>query len=226
MSRIACIPARGGSKRVPRKNVRDFAGRPMIAWAIATALASRLFERLVVSTDDAEIAEVAEAAGAEVPFERPAELADDHAATAAVMAHAADALGLAETDELVCIYPATPLLTPGRLAEAGERFARGDVDYVFAAQRFAFPPQRGLVADGAGVRPVDPAAIARRSQDLEPVYHDAGQFYWASATAWRDERPLFGPRSAMVLLAPWEAVDIDEEADWLFAERLFALRSR
>lgn len=223
---IAVIPARGGSKRIPRKNLREFAGRPLIAWSIEIAFESGLFRNVVISTEDAEIAEVARREGADVPFVRPAEIADDHAGTGAVMKHAAEVLGGEEEDALCCIYPTAPLLTADRLAEAEARFADGDLDYVFAAARFQFPPQRGLLRDEEGIRPFQPEQIARRSQDLAPVYHDAGQFYWGAAKAWLEERPIFGPRSAMVLLDPWEVCDIDCEEDLRFAERLFQLRRR
>lgn len=224
MAAIAVIPARGGSKRIPRKNLREFAGRPLIAWSIRTALDSGLFGAVVVSTEDPEIADVARSEGAEVPFVRPAAIADDHATTGAVMAHAADMLGAGSDDALCCIYPTAPLLTAARLAEAAARFAVGDMDYVFAAGRFQFPPQRGLLSDAQGIRPFQPDAIAARSQDLPPVYHDAGQFYWGAADAWRQSRPIFGSRSAMILLHPWEVCDIDCEDDLRFAEQLFRLR--
>lgn len=225
--KAAIIPARGGSKRIPRKNIRPFAGRPIIHHVIATAQASGLFDRIVVSTDDAEIAEVARAGGAETPFARPAAIADDHADTASVIAHALRSLAEGGTPVTLacCLYPTAPMVQAGDLA-AALALIEGDagVDYAFSAARFSYPVQRGFerTADG-GVVPLYPEHRLTRSQDLPPVYHDAGQFYWGRADAWEQGRPIFSAASRIVELPPWRTQDIDTEEDWQMAERLFAL---
>jgi pseudaminic acid cytidylyltransferase len=222
--RIALIPARGGSKRIPRKNVRPFAGRPMIAWAIDAAHQAGVFDHVVVSTDDAEIAAVARANGAELPFTRPAELATDDAGTLPVVQHALQALQDLgwHVQQLCCLYPAVPLLRPEDLRAALELLDDSGDDYVFALQTFERPVQRALRRDAQGrVQPMFPQHLTARTQDLEPAYHDAGQFYWGRSAAWRaGTSPLAGGRG--LLLPPERAVDIDTPADWARAEALFA----
>jgi pseudaminic acid cytidylyltransferase len=222
---IAIIPARGGSKRVPRKNVREFAGKPMIAWAIEAARASGCFGRVIVSTDDDGVAGLAAGLGAEVPFRRPAELADDHATTSAVLAHAvrwAHAERL-RPSAVCCIYATAPLLRPEEIREGGRILGSGDWDFVFAATRFEAPVQRGFerLPDG-GLRMLWPELFSARSQDLPPVFHDAAQFYWGTPEAWLAQRPIFGARSTVVEIPHWRSVDIDTEDDWRRAEALFA----
>lgn len=220
---VAVIPARGGSKRVPRKNVREFCGRPMIEWSIAAARDSTCFDRIIVSTDDAEIAEVAVAAGAEVPFERPAALADDHATTGAVMAHAVrwlDAAG-SELEAVCCLYATAPFVD-GALLKAGlERLRSSGAPYALAVTEFEFPIQRALRLEEDGrMRMFSPEHFATRSQDLETAWHDAGQFYWGRPEAWRAERALFdGP--APVELPRHRVQDIDTPEDWRRAEAMF-----
>ena len=219
---IAIIPARGGSKRIPRKNVRPFCGRPIIAWPIATALASGLFDHVLVSTEDPEIADVARQAGAEVPFVRPAELADDHSVTTDVIVHALSAIEAGRSVEAACcIYPTAAFVTPETLAEAN-RLLSPDCDFAFAAVRYAHPPQRGFVrAPDGSPKLLQPEHHATRTQDLPPVFHDAGQFYWGTREAWIERRPFFGARTRFVELPPWRAYDIDRSEDWAMAERLF-----
>lgn len=220
---IAVLPARGGSKRIPRKNVRDFAGQPMITWAIGTALASGLFSRVLVSTDDAEIAAVAREAGAETPFVRPADLSDDHATTAAVMAHAVRWAANDGTDfaDAICLYATTPLLAPDDLRAAAAKGAEG-WDYVCAAMRFACPVERSFTraADG-GIRILAPEHMATRTQDLPVTFHDAGQFYWGRRTSWLNGGAILGPRTSFVELPRWRAQDIDTQDDWTMAEQIF-----
>lgn len=218
---VCVIPARGGSKRIPRKNVRPFHGVPMIARAIATALAAGVFERVVVSTDDAEIATVGREAGAEVPFERPAALADDHAPTVPVIAHAVEALGLSGDTPVCCLYPATPLLAPGDLAEGTALLAPGA--YAMAVVRYGHPIQRALRrAEDGRVEMIAPEHMGTRSQDLEPAWHDAGQFYWAHAGTWASGEPIFGPGARGVALPAHRVLDIDTPEDWRLAELIFA----
>ena len=219
---VAVIPARGGSKRIPRKNVRDFCGRPMLAWSIEAAQRSGIFQRVVVSTDDAEIREIAESWGAEAPFERPAELANDHAGTVAVMRHAvACLLDLNwEMDHVCCIYATAPLLLPADLQQGLELLSEDEaLDFVFAVAGYDFPTQRALSLDAdSRVAMVQPEHEMTRSQDLPARYHDAGQFYWARTRAWLELARVYSARSKGVVLPSIRVQDIDTEEDWQMAE--------
>jgi pseudaminic acid cytidylyltransferase len=224
--RLAIIPARGGSKRIPRKNLRDFAGRPMIGYAITLARASNLFDHVVVSTDDAEVADVARRLGADVPFMRPAELADDHTGTVPVVAHAVQAcadLGWT-ADAVCCIYPGVPLLSPSVLKAGCDLLERGDSPYVFPVLAFRSPIQRALRRDASGrIQPFFPEFAQTRTQDLPAAFHDAGQFYWGRAQAWLHGLALHAHASTLVLRDD-EAVDIDTPEDWSRAEALYLAR--
>lgn len=219
---LAVIPARGGSKRIPRKNIRPFAGRPMLSYSIAACLESGVFKRVVVSTDDEEIAAVARAEGAEVPFLRPGAIADDHAGTDEVMAHALRALA-AEGDvsaSACCVYPTAPLVQAVDI-RAGLALLQQGWDYAFSATSYAHPVFRAFLADpGGGVRMLMPEHYHTRSQDLPEAFHDAAQFYWGTRDAWLEGRMLFGPRSAIVRLPRWRVQDIDTPEDWRRAEVL------
>lgn len=224
--RLAVIPARGGSKRIPRKNVKPFAGRPMIAHAIAAARDSGVFEHILVSTDDAEIAAVARAHGAEVPFMRPPELADDHAATGPVVVHAiqqAQALGWA-VQQVCCLYPGVPLLQPQDLRDALALLDEGGADFVFPVLRFDAAPQRALVRGPDGrMAPMYPEFTQTRTQDLTPAFHDAGQFYWGTVAGWQSGRSAHAGGRGLVVPAD-RAVDIDTPEDWQRAEALYRLQ--
>jgi N-acylneuraminate cytidylyltransferase len=224
---VAIIPARGGSKRIPRKNIRDFCGKPMIAWSIEAAINSAIFDRIIVSTDDSEIREIALAAGAEVPFERPPELANDHAGTLPVVRHAVQ--WLAEQENLAgnvcCIYATAPFLKPEDLNE-GRDLLNSDpaTEFVFSATPFGFPILRALrLGAGNTVSMFWPEHELSRSQDLPPDYHDAGQFYWGTAQAWLTKDHIFSSNSRAVVLSPHRVQDIDTPEDWLQAELKFHL---
>jgi pseudaminic acid cytidylyltransferase len=223
--RLALIPARGGSKRVPRKNVRLFHGKPMIAYSIETALSSGLFDNVIVSTDDEEIADVALNAGAEVPFRRPKGLSDDYTPTVPVIRHAlnwAESEGLQPT-EVCCLYATAPFTTVGDLTQARDRLTKG-TDFVFAAARFTFPVQRGLLLDDDGfVKPLFPGCITLRSQELFEVFHDAGQFYWGWPASFQTIDVIFTARARPFLMPPQRVQDIDTLEDWQRAERLYSL---
>ncbi len=222
--RIAVIPARGGSKRIPRKNILPFAGRPMIAHSITTAADSGCFDRVVVSTDDAEIAKVAAAAGAEVPFVRPPELADDYAGTVEVMQHAVSELAaVGPVTHVCCIYATAPFLTTDALRKGYEALLSSGLSYAFSVARFASPVQRALrIRPDGALEPIWPENALARSQDLEPAYHDAGQFYWGTAAAWLAAEPIHSARSVPVVLPSHRVQDIDTPEDWVRAEYLFA----
>lgn len=222
MSNVAIIPARGGSKRIPRKNLLPFDGVPMIARSIRTALDSGLFEQVVVSTDDVEIAELALAHGAQVPFLRPAELADDFTGTAAVIMHALEQLP--RFDFACCIYATAPLLQARYLRQGFELLERHpDRSFAFSVCDFAFPVQRALTLDGQGaLHALYPEFRNTRSQDLPEAFQDAGQFYWGRSEAWLRGDVLYSPASLPVILPRYLVQDIDTPQDWKRAEYLYA----
>ena len=216
------IPARGGSRRIPRKNIRPFHGRPMLAWPVAAALACGLFDRVVVSTDDAEIAEAARAHGAEAPFLRPPELSDDQTGVLPVVRHALETVGRGAV--LAClIYPTAPFLRASALREGFEALcAHPDKAYALSVTSFPAPVQRALriTADGA-LEPRHPEHRQSRSQDLEPAFHDAGQFCWGRAEAFIAGEPVFSDRALPVVIPRHLVQDIDTEEDWRRAELMF-----
>lgn len=221
---IAIIPARGGSKRIPRKNIRPFCGQPMIQYAIDAARASGCFEHVFVSTDDAEIAEVARSCGAEVPFLRNPMLADDHTGTGAVVIDSIrqlQALGVA-ADTYCCIYATVPLIRASDLRDAHQRLLSSEADFAFSAAAFGFPIQRALQVQESGcVTPFWPENMTKRSQDLTPAYQDAGQFYWGRREAWLTGKSVFGGTGLAQILPRYRVVDIDTEEDWRLAELLY-----
>jgi pseudaminic acid cytidylyltransferase len=228
--KLCVIPARGGSKRIPRKNIREFHGKPMIAWSIASAQVSGCFDRIIVSTDDAEIADVSRHWGAEVPFVRPAELADDFAGTTPVVAHAVQwhqDLGH-ELTAVCCLYATAPFVEPGDIKRGLELLElAADHRFVFTATSYASPVQRALRIDSATgeAHMLQPEHFAKRSQDLEAAYHDAGQFYWGRPQAWLGSDTLF-ESSKPLLLPRWRVNDIDNLDDWTLAELVYGALSR
>lgn len=227
--KIAVIPARGGSKRIPRKNIRPFGGKPMIAWSIEAALASGCFDRVIVSTDDEEIADVARRYGAEVPYMRPPELSDDHTGTIPVIAHAilaAQQEGSAAT-AVCCIYATAPFVRPEDLVEGLDLLERTGCDYAFSVTSYASPIQRAIRVTAANrVEMFWPEQFSTRSQDLEPAYHDAAQFYWGRPLAWMAGKPIFSPDSVPFILPRARVQDIDTPEDWQRAELMFDALAR
>ena len=223
MSSIAIIPARGGSKRIPRKNIRDFCGKPMIAYSIEAALTSALFSRVIVSTDDAEIAEVSKAHGAEAPFRRPANLSDDHATTSEVILHALRWLEEHQEmpDFLCCIYPTAPFLRQEYLREGFELVRTGKAVAAFSVTTYAYPIQRSLRINDEGLTEyMWPEYRETRSQDLPEAYHDAGQFYWYAAENFLGQEGILSG-GFPVILPRYLVLDIDTPEDWIMAERIF-----
>lgn len=220
---VAVIPARGGSKRIPRKNIRNFAGKPMISYSIEIARRSGLFDRVVVSTDDAEISAVARQFGAEAPFTRPSALADDYTGTTEVVAHAVEwfaGQGVSITD-VCCIYPTAPFIQFEDLREGLRLMQTGRWRYVFAATRFVAPVYRAFSRTGdGGIEMLFPEHFRARSQDLPEVLHDAGQFYWGKAESWLGRAKVFDRESTVVAIPPWRVQDIDTEEDWRYAEAM------
>jgi N-acylneuraminate cytidylyltransferase len=221
---LCIIPARGGSKRIPRKNIREFCGKPMIAWSIEAALASGCFDQVIVSTDDEEIESIAESFGAEVPFRRPADLADDHTATRPVVIHAIREAEkhFGRSDYVCVIYPTAPFIQVADLQRGLEKLIATKADFAFSVTSYAYPIQRALrLTSSGGVALVQPEHRQTRSQDLEPAYHDAGQFYWGLTEAFLEGRQTFSCASIPIILPSWRVVDIDNEEDWQRAELLF-----
>ncbi len=224
--RLAVIPARGGSKRVPRKNIREFLRRPMIAWPLSAARVSGCFDRIVVSTDDEEIAAIAAEWGAEIPFQRPAELSTDHAGTVAVVAHACEWARAAgwQPVEVCCLYATAPFVRPADLLQGLEVLRKEGCDYVFPVARFGYPIQRALRIRGdRHIEMLYPEHACTRSQDLEPAYHDAGQFYWGLADTWISQRPIMSASVVPLVIPGHHVQDIDTEEDWVRAELLFEI---
>ena len=213
--RIAIITARGGSKRIPRKNILPFCGKPLIAYAILAARESGLFAEVMVSTDDEEIAQVARDYGAAVPFLRSKEAADDHATTSAVLqevlqTYAADGRTF---ETACCLYPTAPFVTAELLQEAAARLEESRADCVLPVAAFSFPPQRGMaIRDGKAVY-VQPQMRDVRSQDLEPMYHDAGQFYFFRTAPFLETGVLVGDNTVAIVLPQSQVQDIDNPED-------------
>jgi pseudaminic acid cytidylyltransferase len=221
---IAIIPARGGSKRIPRKNIKNFCGQPIIAYSIRAAQQSELFDRIIVSTDDEEIADVSQQYGAEIPFMRPAELADDYIGTHPVVRHCVNWLmGQREKPEnICCIYATAPFLQPEYLKKGFHTLQSEHCTYAFSVTSFAFPIQRSIrIISNGGVEPIFPEHIPKRSQDLEDAYHDAGQFYWGKTESFLNNMPVFSPHSKAIILPRHLVLDIDTLEDWEKAELMF-----
>jgi pseudaminic acid cytidylyltransferase len=222
--RIAVIPARGGSKRIPRKNIKDFCGKPIIAWSIETARSSELFEHIIVSTDDGEIAEVARKYGAEVPFMRPVELSDDYVATGEVIAHAAK-WALEQNwnvSTVCCIYATAPFIQVCDLKHGLQLLEAGEWDYSFSVTDFEAPVFRSFrINEDGRIDVLFPERFMARSQDLPVVLHDAGQFYWGRIAAWIEGKIACSRDSVTVFMPRWRVQDIDSPEDWLRAELLF-----
>lgn len=218
--RVAIIPARGGSKRIPRKNIKIFAGLPIIAHSIKAAQESELFDRIIVTTDDEEIADVARSFGAEIPFMRPQELSDDHTATIPVIAHAVQTLQKQFViDTACCIYATAPFIRPEDIKLAYNALITHNKQYAFPVTTFPFPIWRSIKRDVEGsIEMFWPEHFATRSQDLEEAYHDAGQFYWGTTDAWLSGKPIFSDAATSIVLPRHLVQDIDTPEDWFRAE--------
>ncbi|MCX6074655.1 MAG: pseudaminic acid cytidylyltransferase [Campylobacterales bacterium] len=222
--KIAIIPARGGSKRIPRKNIKLFQGKPMIAYSIEAAKECGLFDKIIVSTDDEEIAEIARSYGAEVPFIRPKELSDDHTATIPVIAHAIQTLQEQgdSIDTVCCIYATAPFIRSEDIVSAYNALLTHNKQYAFPVTSFPFPIFRGVKRDEEGnVQMFFPEHFSTRSQDLEEAYHDVGQFYWGTSEAWLEGNPIFSEAATTIILPRHLVQDIDTLEDWERAELMY-----
>jgi pseudaminic acid cytidylyltransferase len=225
---LAIIPARGGSKRIPRKNIREFCGKPMIARSIEVALKSRVFDAVVVSTDDEEIASVAESCGALAPFRRPPQLSNDHAATLPVIAHAIRwwEKKRGPVEFACCIYATAPFLQTVFIRKGLKILKKNpDSDFAFSVTSYAFPIFRAIHLGPTGrVQMFWPENEMKRSQDLPKAWHDAGQFYWGRKNAFLQNAGIFTAKSYPVILPRHLVQDIDTPEDWVLAERMFVSR--
>ena len=225
---LAVIPARGGSKRIPRKNIREFCGRPIIDYSIQAAKASGVFDRIIVSTDCEEIAAVARACGAEVPFVRPAELSDDQTPTMPVVAHAIDWLSSQRElfDYACCIYATAPFVDSEDLKRGfAQLTSQPQADFVLPVTSFPFPIFRALQIENERLKMFWPENENVRSQDLPKSYHDAGQFYWGTLTAWTGKTGIYSSHTIPLVIPRYRVQDIDTLEDWARAELLFQISS-
>lgn len=225
VNNIAIITARGGSKRIPRKNIRDFCGKPVITYSISAALESGLFNEIMVSTDDEEIAEVALRAGAHVPFMRGVATSSDFATTSDVLCEVLEEYHKRGKvfEYMACLYPTAPFVTADKLKAAMALMLEADADSVIPVVQFSFPPQRCNVIRNGLLEMKWPENLTVRSQDLEPLYHDCGQFYVAKIDAFLRYRQLLTPKTCPMILSEEEVQDIDNESDWKIAEIKYRL---
>ncbi len=221
--KVAVIPARGGSKRIPKKNIKPFYGKPMIAWSIEAALTSKIFDKVIVSTDNLEIARIAEDLDVEVPFIRPSNIADDFATTTDVISHSVhwmEGEGF-KLDAVCCIYATAPFIRVEDLQESFQIFDSGDWEYVFTATDFPAPIFRSFkMNEDSGLEMFYPEYFESRSQDLPQALHDAGQFYWGKPSAWASGKQIFDRHSTPLIIPRHRVQDIDSEEDWIRAEKM------
>ncbi|MCC4832692.1 pseudaminic acid cytidylyltransferase [Shewanella sp. 10N.7] len=242
--KVAIIPARGGSKRIPLKNIRLFHGKPMIVWSIEAALASGCFDKVIVSTDDKQIADIAIEAGAEVPFIRPDSISDDLSGTSSVVCHAInwlnkaivntdinkfsryDKLNMSAVSHVCCIYATAPFISAKDINKGLEALISTKSDYAIAVTKFNFPIQRAVLVNSVNrLEMYQPKYFSTRSQDLPEAYHDVGQFCWGTPEAWLKNKVVFLAPTVPVMIPSHRAQDIDTEDDWLRAEIMFSASS-
>jgi len=221
---LCVIPARGGSKRIPKKNIKIFHGKPIIAWSIELAIKSNCFDKVLVSTDDNEIADLAKDYGAEVPFVRPKKLADDYTATVPVVSHAIkwQIENYQKPHNICCIYPTAPLIFLNDLKRGLKILKDSSCDYAFSATNYVHPIQRAFkVKKNGKLEMFFPKNNISRSQDLDETFHDAGQFYWGFVDAWLENKPIISVNSKPILIPRHRVIDIDTLEDWQLAETMF-----
>lgn len=225
MKNVAIITARGGSKRIPKKNIKPFLGRPIIEYSIEAALQAGVFQEVMVSTDDDEIAKVAGKAGARVPFMRSGQTSNDFATTADVISEVIasyEQIGKS-FDRACCIYPTAPFVTADAIRAAMALLDQEDADIVIPVVKFSFPPQRGVVIRDGRIVPRWPENMAKRSQDLEPLYHDCGQFYWLDVERFKRQRVMWMEKPVPFIQDERNVQDIDTMEDWEIAEMKYRL---
>ena len=221
MTSLCIIPARGGSKRIPKKNIKDFLGKPIIAYSIEAAKQSKLFDEIMVSTEDVEVAEVAKQFGAKVPFLRNKQTADDYAILSEVILEVVKQYKEEENkefDTICCLLPTAPFVTEEALKNSYLRLINSNFDALFPVVRFSFPIQRAMQFKGDSIRMIHPENMTKRSQDLEPSYHDAGLFYWVNVDTFMKEKSLWAKNVTATIVSEIMAHDIDTLEDWDIAE--------
>ena len=220
---ICIIPARGGSKRIPRKNIREFNGKPIIAYSIEVALECDFIDKVIVSTDDKEISQVAIKYGASVPFVRPRELSDDFTATNPVVMHAVDWMESNgyEIESVCCLYPTAPLISSNSLTSSYKKFIKNKADFCFSATSFPFPIQRAVKVVNDRAIVFYPEYYESRSQDLEDAFHDAGQFYWGNKQSFMASNFVLNDNVVPYILPRYLVQDIDTLEDWKMAELMY-----
>ncbi len=228
MKTLAMITARGGSKRIPRKNIKEFNGKPIIAYSIEAALSSGVFDEVMVSTDDEEIAEIAKRYGAKVPFFRSEKTANDFATTVDVIEEVLNTYKDRgeEFDIFCCIYPTAPFITAKRLKDAVEELSASDADSLIPVVRFSYPPQRAMEIHDGKLVFRQPENLSKRSQDLEPHFHDAGQFYVVRSESFFKNHGIMVGDILPMELSELEVQDIDNEVDWKLAELKYNLLNK
>lgn len=225
MSNLCIIPARGGSKRIPRKNIKDFLGKPIIAYSIETAIASGMFDEVMVSTDDNEIADLAVTLGAKVPFKRSEQNSNDFATTFDVIEEVWNSYSNMGNvfNNICCIYPCAPFITADNLKKAFDLMNADNFDSVFPVVQFSFPIQRAISVNNNKLRFFYPEFELSRSQDLEKSYHDAGQFYWLKSASIIESKGIVTSNTGTIILSEMETQDIDTDIDWKLAELKYKL---
>lgn len=220
MKNIAIIPARGGSKRIPRKNIKDFLGKPIIAYSIEAALNSGVFDEIMVSTDDKEIADIARKYGAKVPFYRSPKTSNDTATTADVLIEVVNEYKKTgqDFDYACCIYPCAPFINPQKIKEGFILIKEKNADNAMPIVQFSYPIQRALKIESNRLEMISPDNINARTQDLIPTYHDAGQYYWFNVNRFLQNKSLFSANTIAIITPESEVQDIDTEEDWEIAE--------
>lgn len=220
MSSIAIITARGGSKRIPQKNIKEFCGKPIIAYSIEAALKSGIFEEVMVSTDSEEIASIAKKYGASVPFYRSEKTSSDYATTADVLEEVLECYEKNNItfETMCCIYPTAPFVTSEKLKAAYNNYRNTDSDSLMTVVQFSFPPQRGVIFNNEKIQYINPQFTNTRSQDLQPIYHDCGQFYICDVDAFKKNKKLVSNNTVGYVMPEEEVQDIDNLSDWNIAE--------
>jgi pseudaminic acid cytidylyltransferase len=224
MTHICIIPARGGSKRIPKKNIKSFHGKPMIAYSIECAIKSGIFNKIIVSTDDAEIASVAQSYGADVPFMRPKAISDDFTGTADVIAHAiyaSEQIYKTQFLSVCCLYATAPFVQKQYLVEGYNLLNNNQTDFVIPVTQFPFPIQRAVKKHNNMIVPFSSEDMKKRSQDLDDAYHDVGQFYWGTRSAWLEKKDIWSHKIMPIIIPRHLAQDIDTPEDWRYAEIMY-----
>jgi len=229
MKSIAIIPARGASKRIPKKNIRLFCGQPVISYPIKTAISSEIFDEVMVSTDNKEIAKIAIEYGAKIPFFRSKKNSDDYSGTDDVLKEVLDYyISIGEKYDIACcIYPVNPFISKDKLTEGFEKLIKNNFDCVFSAVKYSYPIQRSFRIDNEEKMIMnEPENYLKRSQDLQETYHDGGQFYWFKIKSFIKELKLWTRNTSIIELNPLEVQDIDCESDWKIAEQKFIIQKK